>query len=197
MVVVDDLLVLLVLRSELMLEPEGGVVVVLEPMPDVEGDDVDVSELTAPGPMLELVLEDEGLELIVELEGEDVLVSELILELEGLAVELELMAELEGWPAALGPPVVPVALLLDRSSAPIRVVALALVPPLEVVAELEVLSVLAEVPTPALEELLEVPGLLTDSATADVATHIVMMPASSNQMNILAFLIHIPPRCFL
>lgn len=87
MVVVDDLLVLLVLRSVLML--------------DAEGDDVDVSELIAPGPVLELVLEAEGLELIVELEGEEVLVSELIPGLEGLVFELEPMAELEGWLVAL------------------------------------------------------------------------------------------------
>ena len=72
-VVVDELVVLLVLRSELML--------------DVDGDDVEVSEPVAPG----LVLEP-----IVELEGEEVLVSELMPELGGLVVELEPIAELEG-----------------------------------------------------------------------------------------------------
>ena len=95
-VVVDDLLLLLlVLRSELMLESDDGLVVELELMVELEGADVDVSELlmleleggvpdvVAPGPVLELLLEAEGVELMVELDGDDVEVSELIGELEG------------------------------------------------------------------------------------------------------------------
>ena len=80
---------------------------------------------------------------------------------------------------------------------PIRVVAVALVPLSELIAELDVLSVLAELPTLGLEEPLEAPGLLADSAIADVATDSVIMLTTRNHMNILPCLIHVPPRVFV